>query len=94
MKTKITLKKLVPPLLSSVKYCEFKIPKYWKDNMITLVQKMKSDYSLFSSRAISTKIDLTPLKISQLIKTIHSSISQKTLQSNFYYCILLHFLTI
>jgi hypothetical protein len=97
MKTKITLKSLVFPILSSIKYSEFKTPKkrkYLLQNMIILIQKMTLNDSFFISKAILTKIDLTPMKVVQLIKSIQPSITHNTLRSNFYNCILLHFLTI
>jgi hypothetical protein len=87
MKTKITLKSLVFPTLSSIIYSELKTPKkrnYLLQVMTILIQKMTLSVSFFSSKAISTKIDLIPMKVVQLIKSVQPSISQKTLRSNFY----------
>jgi hypothetical protein len=89
MKTKITLHTPVFILLTSTKYFDIKTRKYWNNliqNMIFLIKKMVSDYPFFNRPiTISTKIDLIPMKVSQLIKITQPSIYPKTPRSIIYY---------
>jgi hypothetical protein len=89
MKTKITLYTSVFILLTSTEYFDIKTRKYWNNliqNMIFLIKKMVSDYPFFNrSIAICTKIDLIPMKVSQLIKITQPSIYPKTPRSIIYY---------
>lgn len=89
MKTKITLHTPVFILLTSTEYFEIKTRKYWNNliqNKIFFLKKMVSVYPFFNcSITISTKIDLIPMKVSQLIKITQPSIYPKTPRSIIYY---------
>ena len=88
MKTKITFHTPVFILLTSTEYFDIKTRKYFNliQNMIFLIKKMVSVYPFFNcSTTISTKIDLIPMKVSQLIKITQPSIYPKTPRSIIYY---------
>lgn len=89
MKAKITLHTPVFIFLTSTKYFEIKTQKYWSDliqNMMSLIKKMVSVYPFYNRPiTISTKIDLIPMKVSQLIKITQPSIYPKTPRSTIYY---------
>lgn len=89
MKTKITFHTTVFILLTITEYFEIKTRKYWNNliqNKILFLKKMVSVYPFFNrSITICTKIDLIPMKVSQLIKITQPSIYPKTPRSIIYY---------